>query len=163
MERKTRPNRFTEAMGEDVDSAFKKLAAEILKDGELSLKEKSLIAVACAIAVKCDNCTKVHQKQALKLGATQKEIMEAAAVAGLVRMGSGFNTAYALLDDYQPVKRPRFKKLGDETTSVNQNKIIDDKKQENDTEEVKKGGIPTREPDGYITNFYDNNSSKKIP
>ena len=40
---------------------------------------------------------------------------------------------------------------------------IDDEMQENDTAEVKKEGIPTREPDGYITNFYDNNSSKKIP
>ena len=75
MEQKTRPNRFTEALGEDVDKAFKKLASEILKDGARSLKEKSLIAVACAIAVRCDNCTRVHKKQALKLGATPKEIM----------------------------------------------------------------------------------------
>jgi AhpD family alkylhydroperoxidase len=101
MEQKTKPGRFTEALGEDVDDAFKKLAAEILKDGALSLKEKSLIAVACAISVSCDQCTRVHQKQALKLGATNKEILEAGAVAGLVRMGSGFNTAYSLLDDYE--------------------------------------------------------------
>lgn len=100
MEQKTNPTRFTEALGEDVDSAFKKLAAEILKDGALSLKEKSLIAVACAIAVGCDQCTRVHKKQALKLGATPDEIIEAGGVAGLVRMGSGFNTAYLLLDDY---------------------------------------------------------------
>jgi alkylhydroperoxidase/carboxymuconolactone decarboxylase family protein YurZ len=32
-------------------------------------------------------------------GATKEEILEAAAVAGLVRMGSGFNTAAILLDD----------------------------------------------------------------
>jgi AhpD family alkylhydroperoxidase len=99
MEQKNRPNRFTEALGEDVDSAFKKLASEILKDGALTLKEKSLIGLACAVAVKCDQCTRAHKKQALKAGATQKEIMEAAAVAGLVRMGSGFTTAYNLLDE----------------------------------------------------------------
>ena len=102
MEQKRRANRFTEALGEDVDSAFKKLASEILKDGALSLKEKSLIALACSVAVKCDQCTRTHKIQALKTGSTQEEIMEAAAVASLVRMGSGFNTAYAILDDEQP-------------------------------------------------------------
>jgi len=99
MEQKTGANQFTMALGEGVDSAFKKLASEILKDGALSSREKGLIALACAVAVKCDQCTRVHKKQALKTGATQEEIMEAAAVAGLVLMGSGFNTASALLDD----------------------------------------------------------------
>lgn len=99
MEQVTGANRFTAALGDEVDSAFKKLASEILKDGSLSQKEKSLIALACAVAIKCDQCTQNHKRQALKTGATQKEIMEAAAVAGLVRMGSGFNTAQAILDD----------------------------------------------------------------
>ncbi|NYB27311.1 MAG: carboxymuconolactone decarboxylase family protein [Methanobacteriaceae archaeon] len=99
MEQKRGAIRFTEALGGEVDSAFKKLASEILKDGALSQKEKSLIALACAVAVKCDQCTRVHKKQALKTGVTHEEIMEAAAVAGLVLMGSGFNTAFALLDD----------------------------------------------------------------
>lgn len=99
MEQKTGTNRFTEALGEEFDTAFKKLASEILKGGALSQKEKSLIALACAVAVRCDQCTRVHKKQALKTGATQEEIMESAAVAGLVRMGSGFNTAFVLLDD----------------------------------------------------------------
>ena len=162
MEQKTQPNRFTEALGEGVDSAFKKLAAEILKDGALTLKEKSLIAVACAIAVKCDNCTRVHQKQALKLGATNKEIMEAAAVAGLVRMGSGFNTAYALLEG-QPPKRTKLTRLTDAPRSEIENKIIDDKMLENETDNDKEDKIRARKPDGYITNFYDNNSSNKTP
>lgn len=99
MEEKRGANRFTMALGEGVDSAFKKLASEILKDGALSSREKSLIALACAVAVKCDQCTRIHKKQAIKTGATQEEIIEAAAVAGLVRMGSGFNTASELLDD----------------------------------------------------------------
>jgi AhpD family alkylhydroperoxidase len=147
MEEKTRPNRFTEALGEDVDVAFKKLASEILKDGALSLKEKSLIAVACAIAVKCDNCTRVHQKQALKLGASKNEIMEAAAVAGLVRMGSGFNTAYTLLDYHEVEKKIQNKPIADE---MQHNNKSDDYK------------TPTRKPDGYLNNFIEKNSSNKI-
>ncbi|BDZ70065.1 carboxymuconolactone decarboxylase family protein [Methanobacterium petrolearium] len=147
MEQNTKPKRFTEAIGEDVDSAFTKLASEILKDGTLSLKEKSLIAVACAIAVKCDNCTKVHQNQALKLGATQEEILEAAAVAGLVRMGSGFNTAYLLLDNQPPRKNTHFKKITDENK-------YDDEPNSDETRQM--------QPDGYLNNLLEKNSSHKI-
>lgn len=96
---KTRTDRFTEALGEGVDSAFKKLASEILKDGALSAKDKALIALACSVAVKCEHCVKRHKETALSAGASKEEMLEAAAVAGLVRMGSGFNTASILLDD----------------------------------------------------------------
>lgn len=99
MEQEAGASRFTAALGDEVDSAFKKLASEILKNGSLSQKEKSLIALACAVAIKCEQCTLTHKRQALKIGVTQEEIMEAAAVAGLVRMGSGFNTAHVILDD----------------------------------------------------------------
>ena len=148
MEEKPRPNRFTEVLGEDVDMAFKKLASEILKDGALTLKEKSLIALACAVAVKCDPCTRAHKKQALKTGATQKEIMEAAAVAGLVRMGSGFNTAYALLDDQDSEKKLRF------IPSVNDTKKYDHESDESKTIE--------RKPDGYLNSILEKGSSNKI-
>ncbi len=148
MEQKT-PNRFTEALGEEVDSAFKKLASEILKDDALTLKEKSLIALACAVAVNCDQCTRAHKKQALKTGATQEEIMEAAAVAGLVRMGSGFNTAYALLDDHEPGNKLRFKPLVNEETRNN-----------NKSDGFK---TPDREPDGYLNSILEKGSSNKIP
>ncbi len=138
MEGKTRPNRFTEVLGEDVDMAFKKLASEILKDGALTLKEKSIISLACAVAVKCDSCVKAHKKQALKAGASEKEILEAAAVAGMVRMGSGFNTAYALLDDHSSRRKIEYK-----TKSQNE-------KNHNHESEGKK--IP-KTADGYLSNF----------
>ncbi len=96
---KPKTDRFTEALGEGVDFAFKKLASEILKDGALSAKDKSLIALACSVAVKCEHCVKRHKDSALKAGASRQEMLEAAAVAGLVRMGAGFNAAAALLDD----------------------------------------------------------------
>lgn len=152
MEQKT-PNRFTEALGEEVDDAFKKLASEILKDGALTLKEKSLIALACAVAVKCEPCTRAHKKQALKTGATQKEIIEAAAVAGLVRMGSGFNTAYALLDDDESGKKLVFKPPA---------------REENKYDEMRDGSKPEgskiqRKPDGYLNSILEKTPSNKIP
>lgn len=76
MERKTRPNRFTEVLGEDVDMAFKMLASEILKDGALTLKDKSIIGLACAVAVKCDDCVKAHKKQALKQEPMKKKSLK---------------------------------------------------------------------------------------
>ena len=151
MEEKHRPNRFTEVLGENVDNAFKQLASEILKDGALNLKEKSLIALACAVAVKCDPCTRAHKKQALKAGASEKEILEAAAVAGLVRMGSGFNTAYALLDDCEPRKKIVHKTTnGDEENESN-----------NPSGEPR---TPPRKPDGYLNSIMEkrmgNNNQK---
>jgi AhpD family alkylhydroperoxidase len=98
-EEKPRTDRFTEALGEEVDSAFKRLASEILKDGALSMKDKALIALACSVAVKCEHCVKRHKDSARKAGASREEMLEAAAVAGLVRMGSGFNAASLLLED----------------------------------------------------------------
>ncbi len=147
MNQKTRPNRFTEAVGGDVDSAFTQLASEILKNGALTLKEKSLIGLACAVAVNCDQCTIANKKLALKTGATKEEIMEAAAVAGLVRMGSGFTTAYALLDDHEPGKKIHHKKLH-----------IDEKKSAGKVEEIKK---LERKPDGYLSELLEKDSTNK--
>jgi AhpD family alkylhydroperoxidase len=98
-EEKPRTDRFTEALGKEVDSAFKRLASEILKDRALSMKDKALIALACSVAVKCEHCVKRHKDSARKAGASREEMLEAAAVAGLVRMGSGFNAASLLLED----------------------------------------------------------------
>ena len=46
-EQKPRPYRFTEAVSEELDVAFKNMASEIMKDGALSSKDKSLIALMC--------------------------------------------------------------------------------------------------------------------
>ncbi|MDD2756087.1 MAG: carboxymuconolactone decarboxylase family protein [Methanothrix sp.] len=82
-----------------MDFAFRNLASLIQKDGALTAKDKALIALACSVAVRCERCIQRHKGAARKLGACREEMLEAAAVAGLVRMGSGFNAAAALLDD----------------------------------------------------------------
>lgn len=98
-EQKPRPYRFTEAVSEELTTAFNNLASEIMKEGALSSKEKSLIAMACAVAINCEYCAKAHKQNALAAGASMDEILEAAAVAGQVRLGSGFTFASFLLDD----------------------------------------------------------------
>ena len=100
-EEKQRPYRFTEAVSEELNVAFKNLASEIMKDCALSSKDKSLIAVACAVAIKCEYCVKAHKENALMAGATMDEIKEAATVASQVRLGSGLTFASFVLDEQE--------------------------------------------------------------
>lgn len=97
-ENKPRPFRFTESVSEELNIAFTNLADEIMKEGALSSKDKSLIALACAVAVKCEHCVKAHKEKALDAGASMDEIKEAAAVAAQVRFGSGLTFASFVLD-----------------------------------------------------------------
>ena len=94
----SRVEEFVAALGEGAESAFGKLMAEVMKEGCLSEKDKALIALACSAAVRCDQCIRRHKKMALLKGASRQEMLEAAAIAGLVRMGSSYNTAALLLD-----------------------------------------------------------------
>ncbi len=98
-EKLPRPLRFTEEVNPELNIAFKNFVSEIMKEGTLTSKDKSLIALACAVAVKCEYCVKAHKENALSFGATMDEIKEAAAVAAQVRLGSGLTYASFVLDD----------------------------------------------------------------
>jgi AhpD family alkylhydroperoxidase len=86
--RKFKSDLFLEALDKAANSTFKELASEIMKERALSAKNKVLIALACSVAVKCENCIKRHREMALSEGASREEMLEAAAIASLVRMGS---------------------------------------------------------------------------
>jgi alkylhydroperoxidase/carboxymuconolactone decarboxylase family protein YurZ len=58
MKEKSRGLKFAEAIGDGLGTPFAKLGSEIFKDGALSSKDKAIIAVACAVAVKCEYCAK---------------------------------------------------------------------------------------------------------
>lgn len=74
-------------------SAFEHLHKETLAGGALSTKHKELMALAIAIALRCDNCISYHVHDALYAGASKQEILETAAVA--VMMGGGPAIMYA--------------------------------------------------------------------
>ena len=57
------------------------------KDGAVSAKNKELINVALAVAAQCEWCIAFHAKNALKLGASKDEIIEAAMQAVLMHGG----------------------------------------------------------------------------
>lgn len=97
--RKTGAERFLDSMDSNISCTFRLLASRILGDGALSAKEKTLIALACSVAIRCENCIRRHTEQARALGVTREEMLEAAAVASLIRMGSGLNAAAVILED----------------------------------------------------------------
>ncbi|NYT18503.1 MAG: carboxymuconolactone decarboxylase family protein [Methanobacteriales archaeon] len=99
MDKPTPADTVLEKLDQEVQNAFKELAQAIQKGGALSTREKAVIALACSVAIRCQDCAQRHAKLAKKAGASQEELLEASAIAGLVRMGSGLNTASTLLKD----------------------------------------------------------------
>ncbi len=67
--------------------AFHEFFKETEKPGALDTKTKELISLALGVKAQCPFCIAFHTKNAIALGATRQEIMEAAYVATL--MGGG--------------------------------------------------------------------------
>lgn len=61
---------------------------EVFKAGALSVKEKSLIALAVAHAIQCPYCIDAYSHDGLKQGANEEEMMEAIHVAAAIRGGA---------------------------------------------------------------------------
>ncbi len=57
---------------------------------EIPLKYRELIAVAVGISTQCVYCIDGHTQRAIKAGATQAELAEAAWVSTAIRAGGGF-------------------------------------------------------------------------
>ena len=57
------------------------------QEGKLSIKEKEFIALGIAVSKRCEPCITYHTAAAMKSGATEEEILEAASVA--IYMGGG--------------------------------------------------------------------------
>jgi AhpD family alkylhydroperoxidase len=66
--------------------------AAAFADGEVDRKTKELIALAIAVAVRCDGCIAAHAKAAAREKATEKEVAEAIGIA--ISMSGGPGTVY---------------------------------------------------------------------
>ena len=81
----------------EIMNSFNQLTAETFKDGALSLKIKTLIAVALAVGLRCEFCTRLHVPEAVKAGASRAEILEAAGVSTMMAGGPGLAFAGEVL------------------------------------------------------------------
>lgn len=75
-----------------VMQGFGQLADNAKAAGALDAKTKELIAMAIAIALRCDGCIGFHTRGAIRSGATREEFMEMIGVA--IMMGGGPSTVY---------------------------------------------------------------------
>jgi AhpD family alkylhydroperoxidase len=75
-----------------VMKALSGLHSEVVKDGALSARTKELMMVGIAVALRCEYCLWKHVPEAVKLGATREEIMEAVSTA--IVMAGGPAVAY---------------------------------------------------------------------
>ena len=73
-------------------NAFSGLHSEVVKDGALSSRTKELIILGIAVALHCEYCLWKHVPEAVKLGATREEILEAVSTA--ILMAGGPAVAY---------------------------------------------------------------------
>jgi len=76
-----------------VYQAFVGMEQNTYKDGQLSKKQKELIAIGISVVINCESCMEWHIKQAMDEGATNEEIIESIEVG--IEMSGGPGTASA--------------------------------------------------------------------
>lgn len=82
----------------DTVRGYVQLGAAGEKTNHLDGKTRELIALACAVTLRCDGWITVHGQQALKLGATREEIAEALGVAVALNAGAALVYSTRTLD-----------------------------------------------------------------
>lgn len=70
------------------------------KTNHLDAKIRELIALACAVTLRCDGCITVHSEQARKLGATREELAEALGVAIALNAGAALVYSTRTMDAF---------------------------------------------------------------
>lgn len=71
----------------ETQKGFTALTQAAMAPGALDAKTKELIALALAVAARCDGCLGFHTQALAKMGATEAEVAETLGVA--VQMGGG--------------------------------------------------------------------------
>jgi AhpD family alkylhydroperoxidase len=77
----------------EVMKGFATLAQTAIASKALDAKTKELIALAIAVAVRCDDCIGFHVKAAVEHGASREEVAETLGMA--IYMGAGPSVMYA--------------------------------------------------------------------
>ena len=73
---------------EELGDKFFDYYNSVFKEGALTTREKSLIALAVAHAIKCPYCIDAYTSAGLKQGCDEQELMEAVHVAGAITGGA---------------------------------------------------------------------------
>ena len=72
----------------DLGDKYFEYYGEVFKEGALTEREKSLIALAVAHTLQCPYCIDAYSSTCLEKGADEEQMMEAVHVAAAIRSGS---------------------------------------------------------------------------
>jgi len=86
----------------DAFKAFQAFDKAAFAEGAIPVKYKELIAIGVALTTQCSYCIEVHRRAALKAGATEAELAEAALVAAALRAGGAITHAAHLIPEEAP-------------------------------------------------------------
>lgn len=103
---------FKGELGDDIVSVNKPefakkyslIGKNVMQDGYLTVKEKELISLAIAIAVRCDGCMKYHGAQCARVGVTEAELADLVACCKIMGGGPASPASRTAIKVYQDEK-----------------------------------------------------------
>jgi len=87
-----------------VASGFGGFYQSMMKPGDLSVREKELVALGIGLAMRCEGCIYAHVRGAMKAGSTRPQILEAAGVAVMMQGGPTYTYLPKLVDALDAVE-----------------------------------------------------------
>lgn len=76
---------------------------EVFKEGALTAREKSLIALAVAHAVQCPYCIDAYTSDTMEKGCSEEQMMEAVHVAAAIRGGASLVHGVQMMEHVKKV------------------------------------------------------------
>lgn len=74
---------------------------EVFKEGALTEREKSLIALAVAHAIQCPYCIDAYTEDAMEKGCDEAQLMEAVHVTAAIRGGASLVHSVQMMNKYK--------------------------------------------------------------
>ena len=90
---------FQKSMGEKFFAWYN----EVFKEGKLTAREKSLIALGAAHAVQCPYCIDAYTQDTMQKGVTKEQMMEAVHVAAAIRGGASLVHGVQMMNKAQKI------------------------------------------------------------
>lgn len=74
---------------------------EVFKEGALTAREKSLIALAVAHTIQCPYCIDAYTEDTMEKGCDEEQLMEAVHVAAAIRGGASLVHGVQMMNKYK--------------------------------------------------------------
>ena len=85
----------------NIVTGFNGLFQKVMGEGALTVREKELIALGIAVAIRCHPCIYAHVKKCIEAGISKEEMHEAAGVVVMMQGGPGFTYAAEVVKAYE--------------------------------------------------------------